>query len=116
MKYQKLLRYESKGLADGAGGNRSIGIDPQVFSRSLLGYCVDIVRNDDLHSNQMTKLACKSIQILESKNIQGSGTLCLLGINKQTNVMHSMNIGDSGFRLIRNGEIVHKSEGITICL
>ena len=26
--------------------------------------------------------------------------------------MHALNIGDSGFRLVRNGSIVHKSEGI----
>ncbi len=60
-----------KGLADGAGGNRSIGIDPQKFSRSLLGYCVEIIKKEDVIHNQMAKLACKSIQILESKNIQG---------------------------------------------
>jgi hypothetical protein len=59
------------GLADGAGGNRSIGIDPQKFSRSLLGYCVEIIKNEDVAHNQMAKLACRSIQILESKNIQG---------------------------------------------
>lgn len=97
------------GLADGAGGNRSIGIDPQKFSRSLLGYCVEIVKNEEIYPNQMAKLACKSIQILEAKNIDGSGTLCLLGLNKHNNTMHSMNIGDSGFRLIRQGAIRHKS-------
>ncbi len=31
-------------------------------------------------------------------------------MNKHTNVMHALNIGDSGFRLIRNNRIVHKSE------
>jgi hypothetical protein len=59
------------GLADGAGGNRSIGIDPQKFSRALMGYCVEIVKNEDVSSNHMTRLACKSVQTLESKNIEG---------------------------------------------
>lgn len=59
------------GLADGAGGNRSIGIDPRRFSRSLLGYCVHYVKKDEVKSNEMAKLACKSIQILEAKNIEG---------------------------------------------
>ncbi len=45
--------------------------------------------------------------------LKGSGTLCLLGLNKYNNMMFSMNIGDSGFRLIRNGSIVHKSKGIS---
>jgi hypothetical protein len=58
-------------LADGAGGNRSIGIDPKIFSRSLLGYCVEIIKSEDILPNQMAKLACKSLKILETKNIQG---------------------------------------------
>jgi protein phosphatase PTC7 len=97
-------------LADGAGGNRNIGIDPQVFSRSLLGYCVEIIKSEDILPNQMAKLACKSIHILESKQIDGSGTLCLLALDKQTNRIHALNIGDSGFRLFRNGAIVEKSQ------
>ena len=59
------------GLADGAGGNRSKGIDPRRFSRSLLGYCVHYVKKNEVKSNEMAKLACKSIQILEAKNIEG---------------------------------------------
>lgn len=98
------------GLADGAGGNRNIGIDPQVFSRSLLSYSVDILKSEDIQPNQMAKLACKSIHELESKHIDGSGTLCLLALNKNTNLMHALNIGDSGFRLLRRGSIVHRSE------
>ncbi|CAF1023739.1 unnamed protein product, partial [Brachionus calyciflorus] len=98
------------GLADGAGGNRNIGIDPKIFSRSLLGYSVEILKNENILPNQMAKLACKSIHILESKHIDGSGTLCLLALNKRNNFIHSLNIGDSGFRLIRNGSIVHKSK------
>lgn len=42
----------------------------------------------------------------------GSGTLCLLALDKQTNVIHALNIGDSGFRCLRNGRIVEKSTGI----
>ena len=97
------------GLADGAGGNRRNGIDPKVFSRSLLGYCVENVKNETIKPNEMAKLACKSIHSMESKNILGSGTLCLLSIDKSTNQMYSLNMGDSGFTLIRNGRIAHKS-------
>jgi len=98
------------GLADGAGGNRSIGIDPQRFSRSLLAHCVEILRNEEVLPNEMAKLACKSVHMLERNNVEGSGTICLLSINKKTNVMHALNMGDSGFRVIRNGKVVSKSE------
>jgi len=36
------------GLADGAGGNRALGIDPKIFSRSLLSNCVEIIKNEEL--------------------------------------------------------------------
>jgi len=98
------------GLADGAGGNRSIGIDPQRFSRSLLAHCVEILKKEEVLPNEMAKLACNSIHMLERNNVEGSGTICLLSINKKTNVMHTLNMGDSGFRVIRNGRIVSKSE------
>jgi hypothetical protein len=73
-------------LADGAGGNRNIGIDPQKFSRSLLGYCVEIIKSEAVMPNQMAKLACKSIHILESQQIDG---LCLLFIFQfQSNIIN----------------------------
>ena len=99
------------GLADGAGGNRSIGIDPKVFSRSLLSNCANLIKNEQqVLSHEMPKLACKSVHILERNNIEGSGTLCLLSLNKKTNIMNTMNMGDSGFRLMRNKRIVNLSK------
>ena len=120
------------GLADGAGGNRLIGIDPQRFSRTLLANCVDLIKREEILPHEMPKLATKSVHLLEKHNVEGfffqflqqfnlfvclkfdliagSGTLCLLSLNKQTNILHSMNMGDSGFRLMRNGLLVHKSE------
>lgn len=98
------------GLADGAGGNRSIGIDPKIFSRSLLSNCADLIKKEQVLFNEMPKLACKSVHVLERNNIEGSGTLCLLSLNKKNNIMHTMNMGDSGFRLIRNNRIVHMSK------
>ncbi len=59
------------GLADGAGGNRALGIDPKIFSRSLLSNCVEIIKNEELLPHQLAKMACKSIHILEAKNIEG---------------------------------------------
>ena len=97
------------GLADGAGGNRKNGIDPKIFSQKLLDYCVENVKNETIKSNEITKLACKAIHLMERRNVIGSGTLCLLSIDKSTNKMYSLNMGDSGFTLIRNGRIAHKS-------
>jgi hypothetical protein len=65
------LKILSKGLADGAGGNRALGIDPQKFSRSLLDYCAELTKTEEIHPHQLAKLTCKSIHILEAKNIEG---------------------------------------------
>ncbi len=59
------------GLADGAGGNRLIGIDPQRFSRTLLSNCVEIIKKEEILPNEMSKLACKSVHLLEKNNIDG---------------------------------------------
>jgi hypothetical protein len=58
-------------LADGAGGNREIGIDPKKFSRSLLGFCVEIIKNEEIQPHQMAKLATKAVELLENRNIVG---------------------------------------------
>jgi hypothetical protein len=59
------------GLADGAGGNREIGIDPKKFSRALLGFCVEIIKNEEVLPHQVSRLATKAIQYLENRNIVG---------------------------------------------
>lgn len=59
------------GLADGAGGNREIGIDPKKFSRCLLGFCVETIKNEEVLPHQVSRLATRAIQQLESRNIIG---------------------------------------------
>lgn len=40
----------------------------------------------------------------------GSSTACVLILNKETSTVYTANIGDSGFIVVRHGEIVHRSE------
>lgn len=42
--------------------------------------------------------------------LTGSSTACVLILNRETSTVYTANIGDSGFIVIRKGEIVHKSE------
>ncbi len=44
-----------------------------------------------------------------SKNPLGSATACVLGIDCDTGQLHSVNIGDSGYGVVRNGRIVYRS-------
>lgn len=42
--------------------------------------------------------------------LTGSSTACVLILNRETSTVYTANIGDSGFMVIRKGEIVHKSD------
>ena len=41
--------------------------------------------------------------------IPGSCTACLVALDKEEKTLYSANLGDSGFILIRQGEVVHRS-------
>lgn len=40
----------------------------------------------------------------------GSSTACVIVLNRQTSTVYTANIGDSGFVIVRHGEVVHRSE------
>jgi protein phosphatase PTC7 len=44
------------------------------------------------------------------KKLKGSATACILGINCLTGRLYSVNIGDSGFVIIRQGCIIYRSQ------
>ena len=39
----------------------------------------------------------------------GSCTACLVVLDKEVNALYTCNLGDSGFIVIRDGQIVHRS-------
>lgn len=56
-------------------------------------------------------LAYSYCELLEQKKpILGSSTACVLILNRENRTVYTANIGDSGFIIVRNGEIVHRSE------
>ena len=50
--------------------------------------------------------------MLENKNqsVIGSSTACIIVFNRESNCLHSANLGDSGFVVIRQNKIVHRSQ------
>ncbi|CAF1251591.1 unnamed protein product [Rotaria sordida] len=97
------------GLADGAGGNRSYGINPADFSRAILAACEKILHRNNFKPNQLPRLIKSAMQQVEASEVQGSSTLCLLALDKQEHTLTSLNIGDSGFVIYRNNEIYCRS-------
>jgi protein phosphatase PTC7 len=57
----------------------------------------------------MRGLVHRAIRSVEKRSIFGSGTLCLLSIAKHCSYLRSLNIGDSGFMLIRRKNLIIRS-------
>ncbi|XP_065335245.1 protein phosphatase PTC7 homolog [Cloeon dipterum] len=103
---------EVLGVADGVGGWRHYGIDPGVFSAFLMQTCERLVTSGACGTSDPAMLLARSFrELLENKQpILGSSTACLVMLNRETSTVHTANIGDSGFLVVRGGQVVHRSE------
>uniref|UniRef100_A0A1B0BPX1 Protein phosphatase n=1 Tax=Glossina palpalis gambiensis TaxID=67801 RepID=A0A1B0BPX1_9MUSC len=106
------LMYHEIRVADGVGGWRSYGIDPGEFSSFLMKTCERLVHCVNFNPQRPVNLLAYSYcELLEQKKpILGSSTACVLVLNRENSTVYTANIGDSGFMVVRRGEIVHKSE------
>lgn len=98
----------------------SIKVDPSKFSSNLMQQCKRIVeqeKNQFSDSKNITSKSPLSIltssyeTLVESKNADliGSSTACVCVFNRESKYLYSANLGDSGFVVIRNKKIVHRS-------
>lgn len=99
------------GVADGVGGWRSYGIDPSAFPQSLMSTCLRLIKEGRFHPSTPGRIIEDSYQeILNQKQpLIGSSTACVVALHKEERTMYTANLGDSGFLLIRDGEVVHRS-------
>lgn len=112
-------------MADGVGGWHSIGIDPSKFSSNLMRTCKRYVEqefnnlsknNTNLNVNENTPINIlkQSYQALieskQNRQLVGSSTACIILFHHDTNLLHTANLGDSGFLVIRNNKVIHKSQ------
>lgn len=107
------------GVADGVGGWRDIGVDPSKFSTNLMRTCKRVVeqgltteQGDQIdHKTPIEILSASYQALLENKNpsLIGSSTACIIVFNRESNYLHTANLGDSGFVVVRENKIVHRS-------
>jgi len=107
------------GVADGVGGWRDIGVDPSKFSSNLMRTCKRVVEqgftteegHEVDHKTPIEILTASYQALLENKNqsLIGSSTACIIVFNRESNYLHTANLGDSGFVIVRNNKIVHRS-------
>ncbi|NXU56177.1 PPTC7 phosphatase, partial [Turnix velox] len=100
------------GVADGVGGWRDYGVDPSQFSGTLMRTCERLVKEGRfVPSNPVGILTAGYCELLQNKvPLLGSSTACIVVLDRTSRRLHTANLGDSGFLVVRGGEVVHRSD------
>lgn len=99
------------GVADGVGGWRNYGVDPSIFPRQLMATCARLVRDGHFRPQAPASIIAAGYEeILQAKDqLLGSSTACIVALHREERTIYTANLGDSGFLVVRAGEIVHRS-------
>ncbi|KAL8180094.1 UNVERIFIED_CONTAM: Protein phosphatase PTC7 [Gekko kuhli] len=99
-------------VADGVGGWRDYGVDPSQFSGTLMRTCERLVKEGRfVPSNPVGILTASYCELLQNKvPLLGSSTACIVVLDRTSHRLHTANLGDSGFLVVRGGEVVHRSD------
>ncbi|XP_055817678.1 probable protein phosphatase 2C 55 [Solanum dulcamara] len=93
------------GVADGVGGWGKKGVDSGEYSRELMKNAELAIHKQSSSAIDLMKVLNEAFSNTKSK---GSSTACILTLSDDT--LHAVNVGDSGFVVIREGLIVYKSK------
>lgn len=93
------------GVADGVGGWAEVGVNAGLFSRELMSYSVSAIQEQHKGSS------IDPLVVLEKAHSQtkakGSSTACIIVLKDKG--LHAINLGDSGFTVVREGTTVFQS-------
>lgn len=97
------------GVADGVGGWSLVGVDPALFSWTLMDNAAIVAKNEkSIDAHQILDSAFQELR-KSGKVAAGSSTACILNLSKTTGEMTTCNLGDSAFLLVRDKKIVYES-------
>ncbi|KAI7871860.1 phosphatase 2C-like domain-containing protein [Spinellus fusiger] len=97
------------GVADGVGGWADVGVDPALFSWTLMNNAAGVAKEENpVDAHHILDTAFHQLRI-EGDVPAGSSTACILNICKSTGKMTTCNVGDSAFLLIRDKKVVYES-------
>ncbi|KAJ9064742.1 Protein phosphatase 2C 7 [Entomophthora muscae] len=104
------------GVADGVGGWSEVGVDPSQFAWELMNNC-------KMHCETLgiaTRVDPKKVltqaynKLIKSGRVKaGSSTACLAVVDTDTGRLCSVNLGDSGYIIIRGGVTAYRSSETT---
>ncbi|XAR64112.1 Phosphoprotein phosphatase [Bertholletia excelsa] len=92
------------GVADGVGGWADLGVDAGKFSRELMSNSVAAIQEEPKGSVDPAKVLEKAHS---STKAEGSSTACIIALTDKG--LHAINLGDSGFLVVRDGCTVFRS-------
>ncbi|KAL7729323.1 hypothetical protein ACLKA6_008900 [Drosophila palustris] len=100
------------GVADGVGGWRKMGIDSGIFAKELMCWCSNNAQRAEFDGRNPRQLLIDSFNQMRARcdNVLGSSTACLVALKRADCTLHTANLGDSGFLVLRNGKVVHRSD------
>ena len=93
---------------------QELGIDASLYSRKLLRMLADLSQGDgaaagDAGAGGADTLALLS-QAQSATREPGASTAVVLALEGRTGTLRGTHVGDSGYRLLRGGAVVHASE------
>ncbi|XP_076895320.1 putative protein phosphatase 2C 55 [Bidens hawaiensis] len=92
------------GVADGVGGWADLGIDAGKYARELMSNSVSAVQDEPKGSVDPARVLEKAYIKTKAK---GSSTACIIALTNQG--LNAINLGDSGFMVVRDGCTVFRS-------
>lgn len=104
--------YKVIGVADGVGGWRDEGVDPTLFSNSLMENAKLFAETHRKELNPETILQSAFDKVLNDKKVKaGSSTACVATLRSDESGKHFLdvaNVGDSGLLVVRNRRVLHR--------
>ncbi|XP_042509408.1 probable protein phosphatase 2C 55 [Macadamia integrifolia] len=92
------------GVADGVGGWAELGVDAGQYARELMSNSVTAILEEPKGSIDPARVLEKAHLSTKAK---GSSTACIIALTDQG--LHAINLGDSGFIVVRDGCTVFRS-------
>lgn len=85
-------------VADGVGGWAESGIDPAIFSKQLCKNIDQLITKGDHYIENPKRLL---IDAVSNNREVGSSTCVIACLDKAKPLMYTVNLGDSGYMLLR---------------
>ncbi|PIN12199.1 Serine/threonine protein phosphatase [Handroanthus impetiginosus] len=92
------------GVADGVGGWADLGVDAGKYARELMSNSVNAIQEEPRGSIDPARVLEKAYT---RTKVKGSSTACIIALTDEG--LHAINLGDSGFMVVRDGCTVFKS-------